>query len=121
MIRTTRLTPSGGLAGGGDAGRSSNQLRRANGSEETRADRMHWHIEMQPGDVLAHVIGGCGGYGDPFTRDPARVLEDVRDETLTIEGARQQYGVAIVTEPELAVDEAATAALRAGHVEREAR
>jgi N-methylhydantoinase B len=121
MIRTTRLTPSGGLAGGGDAGRSSNHLRRRDGGEESRTDRMHWHVEMQPGDVLSHVIGGCGGYGDPFTREPARVLDDIRDATLTAEAAREQYGVVVVAEPEPSVDEAATAALRAQRAGQEAR
>jgi N-methylhydantoinase B len=113
MIRTTRLDPSPGLAGGGTAGRSGNRLDRADGTVEERDDVMHWHVEMQPGDRLTHVIGGCGGYGDPFDRDPARVLADVVDGTLTEDGARTQYGVVVVQSGGTwTVDEAATAAAR---------
>jgi N-methylhydantoinase B len=113
MIRTTRLRPSDGLAGGGPAGRSANRLERADGTVEERADRMHWHIHVGPGDRLRHVIGGCGGYGDPLERDPAAVLADVLDGTVTVDGARDQYGVVVVTgDGRPAVDESATATAR---------
>ena len=48
----------------------------------------------------------------PTTRDPAAVAADVRDEIVSIEAARQDYGVVLDTET-LEVDEATTAALRA--------
>ncbi len=38
---------------------------------------------------------GGGGYGSPFARDPARVLEDVREGYVSLERARDEYGVAI--------------------------
>ena len=42
------------------------------------------------------AIGGCGGgYGEPFNREPARVLADYLDELITREQAREQYGVFI--------------------------
>jgi N-methylhydantoinase B len=65
---------------------------------------------FEPGDRL--VIEGVtsGGYGDPFERDVALVLDNVLDELITAEQAREEYGVAIVNG---AVDEAGTAALRA--------
>jgi N-methylhydantoinase B len=65
---------------------------------------------FEPGDRL--VIEGVtsGGYGDPFERDPALVLDNVLDELISAEQAREEYGVAIV---DGTVDEAATAALRA--------
>lgn len=67
--------------------------------------------------VFRYVTPGGGGWGDPRTREPARVLVDVRDGYVTIDGARERYGVVIVGDPEwdpegLVVDEAATAALR---------
>lgn len=39
--------------------------------------------------------GGGGGYGDPLERDPKRVLEDVIDGYVTVEGAEVDYGVVI--------------------------
>jgi N-methylhydantoinase B len=62
-------------------------------------------------DVFRMVLAGAGGYGNPLERDPARIAEDVREEKLSIDYVRREYGVVI--EPHsLQVDEAATAALR---------
>jgi N-methylhydantoinase B len=56
---------------------------------------------------------GGGGWGSAKERPPERVLEDVLDEYVSIEAARELYGVAI--DPKLMkVDEAATARLRGG-------
>ena len=65
----------------------------------------------QDGGAVFNTAGG-GGWGDPFARDPARVAADVRDGYVSLAAARDQYGVAL--DPDhLAVDEAATATLRA--------
>ena len=34
---------------------------------------------LEQGDRFTHVSAGGGGFGDPFERDPAAVLEDVLD------------------------------------------
>ncbi|PYO54163.1 MAG: hypothetical protein DMD84_03460, partial [Candidatus Rokuibacteriota bacterium] len=60
-------------------------------------------------DVISFQQSGAGGYGDPFERDPGAVLEDVLDDYVSIEAARERYGVVIVGEH---VDVEATAALR---------
>lgn len=39
--------------------------------------------------------GGGGGYGDPLTRDPERVLADVEDGYVSVERARKDYGVVL--------------------------
>jgi N-methylhydantoinase B len=54
---------------------------------------------------------GGGGYGDPKTRDPARVLRDVRDGVVSREAAERDYGVAITADGR-ALDSARTATLR---------
>lgn len=70
-----------------------------------------------PNSVLRYVTNGGGGWGDPFDREPARVLIDVRDEYVTIEGAADLYGVVVIGDPQsdpegLVVDEEATTRLR---------
>lgn len=45
------------------------------------------------GDLLSIRTGGGGGYGNPLERDPERVLEDVLEELVSIEAARELYGV----------------------------
>jgi len=115
MLRTTRFTPSPGLNGGKPAGASHNRLVRRDGTVEEVTGQMHWHIEVEPGDRLEHIIGGCGGYGSPLDRDPERVLADVTDERLGVDAAAEQYGVVIVAgDGALHVDGEATRARRGG-------
>lgn len=70
--------------------------------------------EFAYGDVISFQQSGAGGYGDPWARDPGRVLDDVHDDYVSIEAARERYGVVLVGHgAELRVDEAATRTLRA--------
>jgi N-methylhydantoinase B/oxoprolinase/acetone carboxylase alpha subunit len=71
----------------------------------------HCHLNVQAGDTIHHVIGGTAGYGNPWERDPATVVFDVREGKLNVDTARSQYGVAV--DPTLLVlDEEKTAILR---------
>lgn len=62
------------------------------------------------GDIVREETAGGGGFGDPLTRDPALVAEDVAVEYLTAEQAEARYGVVFGADG--AIDEAATAAKR---------
>ena len=50
------------------------------------------------GEFIRSVDCGGGGDGDRFTRDSRRILEDVREEWVSPESAREEYGVAMTTE-----------------------
>jgi N-methylhydantoinase B len=52
-------------------------------------------IRTTAGTILSHRTAGGGGYGDPREREPALVLDDVLDEFITVEDARNVYGVVI--------------------------
>lgn len=68
------------------------------------------NLTLHPDDVFVHWYAGGGGYGDPYERDPQRVLVDVRDGKVTIERAVTHYGVAVVdVDGALVVDDNATA------------
>jgi len=45
------------------------------------------------------VTGSGGGYGDPRTREPSAVLEDVLDGYISEITAREVYGVALEGDP----------------------
>lgn len=62
-------------------------------------------------DVVKAVLPGAAGFGDPFERDPELVLRDVRDEKVTLEAAKHDYGVVIDPET-LTLDQEATEKLR---------
>ena len=53
------------------------------------------YIEHAAGERYEYHYGGGGGWGDPLDRPPAKVLEDVLDEYVSVEGARRDYGVVL--------------------------
>ena len=69
-------------------------------------------VALKPEDVVRVQTNAGGGYGNPFERDPELVLNDVREQYVTLEGARRDYGVAI-DPTNLVVDDEATRKLRA--------
>jgi N-methylhydantoinase B len=66
---------------------------------------------LKPGDTVQVNMNAGGGYGDPLDRDPELVLGDVSDGYVSIEGARDDYGV-VVRQEELGIDWEATGKLR---------
>ncbi len=50
------------------------------------------HVVLQQGDVLIAETGGGGGYGNPQDRDPELVLQDLREERISLEVATDVYG-----------------------------
>lgn len=68
---------------------------------------------LKKGDVLSIRLPGSGGYGDPLERDPERVRWDVLNRKISLESAREDYGV--VLREDLTVDEGRTATLRGQH------
>jgi N-methylhydantoinase B len=97
-----------GMQGGG-AGAPARLLVERQGAATQSLGRIDM-LELASGDRVTLLTAGAGGYGDPFRRDPARVLDDVRRGLLDAADARREYGVAIT---EGRVDAAATARLRA--------
>jgi N-methylhydantoinase B len=95
-----------GLYGGGPGKPSMNYLN-PDRSPDPLPSKLT--MTMKKGDLFRHEVAGAGGWGDPLERDPALVLKDVRNEFVSLEAAREDYGVVIVGN---AVDLAATEALR---------
>ena len=52
-------------------------------------------VHLKPGDILSANTPGSGGYGNPFERDSALVLDDIINEKVSVEKAAELYGVAI--------------------------
>jgi N-methylhydantoinase B len=98
-----------GLAGGG-YGQASNNLLDDNGVWRQLPTK--FTRPLVKGQAVRHTTAGAGGYGDPLRRDPARVLDDVRNGKVTPEAALCDYGVVVATRP-WRVDQAATLAERA--------
>jgi N-methylhydantoinase B len=52
-------------------------------------------VACKPGDRIRLVGAGAGGFGDPLTREPHRVLIDILSGYVSLDAARRLYGVVI--------------------------
>ncbi|MDP7342380.1 MAG: hydantoinase B/oxoprolinase family protein [Alphaproteobacteria bacterium] len=68
-------------------------------------------MDFHEGEVMRYVIAGGGGWGDALERDADLVLNDARNEIISVETARLDYGV-VIDAGTWAVDGAATDKLR---------
>ncbi|MEH6711109.1 MAG: hydantoinase B/oxoprolinase family protein [Paraglaciecola polaris] len=87
------LTYPWGVNGGTPGMRSTKVIHRADGTQQTLPAKCDG-IEVKKGDVLYFNTWGGGGWGDPYLREPAHVLDDVNRGLVSIEGAKR-YGVII--------------------------
>lgn len=68
---------------------------------------------LKKGDIIRVETPGAGGYGDPMKREPEKVLKDVIEKKVSVEAAKKDYGVVVVSDGvHYQVDEQATKALR---------
>jgi N-methylhydantoinase B len=71
---------------------------------------------LKRGDLLSVEFAGGGGCGDPYERDVHRVREDVARGYVSLDAAREDYGVAL--DSSLTIDSEATARLRQKKTQR---
>jgi N-methylhydantoinase B len=104
-----RLFPPYGLQGGEPGAPSRNVLSAAGGEVLLRTMCQH---PVKEGEVISHYMAGGGGWGNALERDPQLVADDVRNEKVSVGGARKSYGVVMAADG-VKVDQAATVKLRA--------
>jgi N-methylhydantoinase B len=108
-VRSDKVAhPPHGLAGGRTGAPTVNRILAA--TDRSVPTLPTEPITLSHGDVFHHVMAGGGGFGDPFARDPERVLADVLDDRVSIDHAATAYGVVIAAD--LTLDFAATRARR---------
>jgi len=83
-----------GWAGGADA--PPNRFTYAPGTPgELNVGMFRTGLRIEPGVLLDCFQPGGGGYGDPLTRDPSFVVDDVLDGYVSVQGALHDYGVVV--------------------------
>ena len=104
------VEPAFGVRGGAAGTLNSIWLQYPDGAK--KAPRSLDLITAVPqGTVYYQLAGGGGGYGDPHLRSSALVAAEVRNGIISLQVAREIYGVAVDSET-FAVDEEATRKLR---------
>lgn len=97
-----------GFLGGAEGTHASMTLIAPEGASRPLPSKVPY-FKVREGERLV-CEGPCGGgYGNPFERRPEAVLADVQDGLLTVDKAREDYGVVIC---DGAVDTTATAQAR---------
>jgi N-methylhydantoinase B len=99
---TTRVVdrcriPPAGLAGG-KPGRGGGWIINRGREDEWRPAVKATNVPIEGGTTVTMLVSAGGGYGDPFERDVDRVLGDVKEGFVSVEGALRDYGV--IVEPE---------------------
>jgi N-methylhydantoinase B len=105
--------PANGVLGGAAGATCGSWKRRASG-EDVRLPDFHSET-FSPDEVVVYRSCAGGGYGDPRRRDPRLVCLDVNRRWVSLERARDVFGVALVLGAngvDYEVHAGATAALR---------
>ena len=103
------VIPAFGLNGGREGSLNEGYLNRGRENEKQLSSNEGWN-RAKSGDTITVLSAGGGGWGNPLDRDPAAVLDDIRNDMLSSEKAREWYGVVVNGDE---VDAAATNKLRA--------
>ena len=104
-MENTKFPPYGVI--GGRAGRPGKILLNPDTPEERALPQVGDGVQLKRGDLLRLVTCGGGGWGDPFSRDPLLVQQDVARGFVSVSGALEDYGV--VLDPlSYEIDKAAT-------------
>ena len=107
------IIPPNGCAGG-NTGRTGDIWINPDTDKAKRLPTRYADYPLKAGDVFRLDSPGGGGHGNAFTREPERVLADVREHVVSPEAAERDYGVVIKRDgDDFAVDAAATQAKRA--------
>jgi N-methylhydantoinase B len=59
---------------------------------------------VRKGQIVRVVTTGGGGWGDPLEREPELVQRDVIEGKVSLDAARDEYGVVLVQSPQLQKD-----------------
>ena len=105
------INPAQGTRGG-LAGAPTRQFKRTTNGELLPILEVSAQFVLTDGESVISYTAGGGGYGPPMGREPEHVKRDVREGWITIEKAREIYGVAINDKGE--VDTPKPVALRLG-------
>lgn len=94
---------------GGQSGQPSTYTYNPEGEQKDLSSKIT--LTLNAYDTISYKTPGGGGYGNPLERNPLMVIEDVIDGKVSIQRAREVYGV-VISIDRREVDERGTTKLR---------
>lgn len=107
--------PPWGIFGGKDGSCSKVEIHNIHTGELKSYPAKFSGLVTNEGDVVSYYSPTGAGYGDPLEREPWRVLDDVLDGFISVDHAREDYGVMLTPVDDgygWAIDAPGTDALR---------
>jgi N-methylhydantoinase B len=104
------LSQPWGILGGRPGACSEKWLIREDGSRQQLPAKVD-HVAVRAGDRVIFRTAGGGGWGDPLERNALAVRNDVARKLMTLDRAREDYGVVLASD-RLELDQLATRELR---------
>ena len=83
-----------GLFGGNDGSINEMEFKFPDGSRHQPKSK-EIVSDIPPGTILHQVAGGGGGYGEPTLRPAEQVIGEVRNGTLSLQKAQEEYGIVL--------------------------
>lgn len=111
-LRSDRRNHRAAGSDGGLEGSPSFNLLKRDGVSSLLPSMPSGVIPLRRNDEISHIASGGAGYGNPLERSAEAVLEDVLDERISVEMARDVYGV-VIDRALGTIDHSATLAARA--------
>jgi N-methylhydantoinase B len=110
-MENSKFPPYG--VGGGRAGRPGKIILNPGTPREHEIPPTGDGVKLTRGDLLRLMTCGGGGWGDPFSREPLLVQQDVARGFVSLQAALEDYGV-VLDPVSLELDKAATEERRKG-------
>jgi N-methylhydantoinase B len=88
MADRVKCAPEG--ISGGRQGRASHFVINPDGDAIELPSK--FSVELSPGDIISVQTGGGGGHGDPSLRDRGKIEVDLKNDMISREHARAEYG-----------------------------
>lgn len=104
-----------GLEGGEPGDTGAFFLVRAADESVSKLSHKTTSLPLKKGDIIRVYSPGAGGYGNPLKRPIDKVLKDITEKKVSVEAAREKYGVVVKLNPITkfpVLDEEATVSLR---------
>lgn len=108
MGERTKIAPWG-LKGGIQGEKAEYSIIREVGKKEVLPSKCT--VSIKRGEELVIKTPGGGGYGNPLNRDPEKVLDDYKNDLVSLSSAEEEYGVVIIPDRGI-IDMEATRELR---------